>query len=81
MLVARWFVSMYVFVLVEDDFEGAGRMCRGDTAERFQAGDVIAAFQMRIRRLSPIAFCVLPVWIRSSSSFRDVLRDMNFNFS
>jgi len=43
-------VSMYVFVLVEDDFEVPAERV-GDTAERFQAGDMIAAFQTRNHRL------------------------------
>jgi hypothetical protein len=44
-------VSMYVFVLVEDDFEVPAERV-GDTAERFQAGDMIAAFQTRNHRAS-----------------------------
>jgi hypothetical protein len=44
-------VSVYVFVLVEDDFEVPAERV-GDTAERFQAGDMIAAFQTRNHRLS-----------------------------
>jgi hypothetical protein len=44
-------VSVYVFVLVEDDFEVSAERV-GDTAERFQAGDMIAAFQTRNHRLS-----------------------------
>jgi hypothetical protein len=43
-------VSMPVFVLVEDDFEMPAERV-GDTAERFQAGDMIAAFQTRNHRL------------------------------
>ena len=38
--------GMYVFVLVEDDFEVPAKGI-GDAAERFQAGDVIASFQTR----------------------------------
>ena len=43
-------VSMYVFVLVKDDFEAPAERV-GDTAERSQAGDMIAAFQTRNHRL------------------------------
>ena len=43
-------VSVYVFVLVEDDFEVPAERV-GDTAERFQAWDMIAAFQTRNHRL------------------------------
>jgi hypothetical protein len=43
-------VSMYVFVLVEDDFEVPAEHV-GDTAECFQAGDMVAAFQTRNHRL------------------------------
>jgi hypothetical protein len=43
-------VSVYVFVLVEDDFEVPIKRV-GDTAECFQAGDMIAAFQTRNHRL------------------------------
>ena len=43
-------VSMYVFVLVEDDFEVPVERV-GDTAECFQAGNMIAAFQTRNHRL------------------------------
>ena len=43
-------VSMYVLVLVENDFEVPAERV-GDTAERFQAGDMIAAFQTRNHRL------------------------------
>ena len=39
-------VSMYVFVLVEDDFEVQVERI-GNTAECPQAGDMIAAFQTR----------------------------------
>jgi len=39
-----------VFLLVEDDFEVPAE-CVGDTAERFQAWDMIAAFQTRNHRL------------------------------
>jgi hypothetical protein len=43
-------VSMHVFVLVEHDFEMLTKRV-GDTAERLQAGDMIAAFQTRNHRL------------------------------
>ena len=43
-------VSMYVFVLVEDDFEVPVKRV-GNTAECFQARDMIAAFQTRNHRL------------------------------
>jgi len=43
-------VSMHVFVLVEDDFEVPAEGV-GDTAERLQARDMIAAFQTRNHRL------------------------------
>jgi hypothetical protein len=43
-------VGMDVFVLVEDDFEVPAE-CIGDTAECFQAGDMVAAFQTRNHRL------------------------------
>jgi hypothetical protein len=43
-------VSMYVFVLVEDDFEVPVERV-GDAAECFQAGNMIAAFQTRNHRL------------------------------
>ena len=43
-------VNMYVFVLVEDDFEVPAEGV-GDTAERLQARDMIAAFQTRNHRL------------------------------
>jgi hypothetical protein len=43
-------VSMYVLVLVEDDFEVPVERV-GDTAERFEAGDMIAALQTRNHRL------------------------------
>ena len=39
-------VSMYVFVLVEDDFEMPIKSV-GDTTKRLQAGNMIAAFQTR----------------------------------
>jgi hypothetical protein len=43
-------ISMHVFVLVEHDFEVSAE-CVGDTAERLQAWDMIAAFQTRNHRL------------------------------
>jgi len=43
-------VSVFVFVLMEDDFEAPAERV-GDTAERSQAGDMIAAFQTRNHRL------------------------------
>jgi len=44
-------VRVYVFVFMEVDFEVPAERV-GDTAERFQAGDMIAAFQTRNHRLS-----------------------------
>ena len=43
-------VSMDVFVLVEDDFEVPAKRV-GDTAECFQTGNMVAAFQTRNHRL------------------------------
>jgi hypothetical protein len=43
-------ISMHVFVLVEDDFEVSAE-CVGDTADRLQAWDMIAALQTRNHRL------------------------------
>jgi hypothetical protein len=43
-------ISMNVFVLMEDDFEVPAEDV-GDTTERLQARDMIAAFQTRNHRL------------------------------
>jgi hypothetical protein len=43
-------VGMHMLVLVEDDFKVSSEGV-GDTAERFQAGDMIAALQTRDHRL------------------------------
>lgn len=43
-------VGMHVFVLMEDDLELPSEGV-GDSAERFQAGDVIAALEARDHRL------------------------------
>jgi hypothetical protein len=43
-------VSMYVFALVEDDFKVPAERV-GDTAQRFQAWEVVAALQTRNHRL------------------------------